>query len=129
MRKGDANFVEFVNKTLLEMEQNGEAKAIFEKWFGPNTPYSLKRTFTITGAKPTSGPIWSLSPGRGSQGCQPVLSLFVAFFPVEVFCVLSYHFDWSIITSGTYHDWLVSGVIVTLKLSVISIALSLSPAW
>lgn len=51
MRKGDANFVEFVNKTLLEMEQNGEAKAIFEKWFGPNTPYSLKRTFTITGAK------------------------------------------------------------------------------
>jgi polar amino acid transport system permease protein len=50
--------------------------------------------------------------------------LFVAFFPVEVFCVLSYHFDWSIITSGTYHDWLVSGVIVTLKLSVISIALS-----
>jgi polar amino acid transport system permease protein len=38
--------------------------------------------------------------------------------------VLSYHFDWSIITSGTYHDWLVSGVIVTIKLSVISIALS-----
>jgi len=38
--------------------------------------------------------------------------------------VLSYHFDWSIITSGTYHDWLVSGVIVTLKLSAISIALS-----
>ena len=31
--------------------------------------------------------------------------------------MLSYHFDWSIITSGTYHDWLVSGVIVTLKLS------------
>jgi polar amino acid transport system permease protein len=38
--------------------------------------------------------------------------------------VLSYHFDWSIITSGTYHDWLVAVVIVTLKLSVISIALS-----
>lgn len=38
--------------------------------------------------------------------------------------MLSYHFDWSIITSGTYHDWLVAGVIVTLKLSVISIALS-----
>ncbi len=38
--------------------------------------------------------------------------------------MLSYHFDWSIITSGTYHDWLVSGVIVTLKLSAISIALS-----
>ena len=38
--------------------------------------------------------------------------------------MLSYHFDWSIITSGTYHDWLVAGVIVTLKLSVISIVLS-----
>nr|WP_320010713.1 amino acid ABC transporter permease [uncultured Desulfobulbus sp.] len=38
--------------------------------------------------------------------------------------MLSYHFDWSIITSGTYHDWLVSGVIVTLKLSALSIALS-----
>jgi len=38
--------------------------------------------------------------------------------------VLSYHFDWSVITSGTYHDWLVSGVLVTLKLSALSIALS-----
>jgi len=35
MRKGDANFVKFVNDTLLEMEKNGEAKKIFEKWFGP----------------------------------------------------------------------------------------------
>ena len=51
MRKGDAAFVEFVNKAILEMEQNGEAKAIFEKWFGPTTPYSLERTFTITPAK------------------------------------------------------------------------------
>ncbi len=34
------------------------------------------------------------------------------------------HFDWSIITTGKYHDWLVSGTIVTLKLSAISIALS-----
>ena len=38
--------------------------------------------------------------------------------------MLSYHFDWSIITSGTYHEWLVSGVVVTLKLSAISIVLS-----
>jgi polar amino acid transport system substrate-binding protein len=51
MRKGDANFVAFVNKAILEMEQNGEAKAIFEKWFGPTTAYSLERTFTITPAK------------------------------------------------------------------------------
>jgi polar amino acid transport system substrate-binding protein len=51
MRKGDTNFVAFVNQALLEMEQNGEAKAIFEKWFGPTTPYSLERTFTITAVK------------------------------------------------------------------------------
>lgn len=51
MRKGDTNFVDFVNKTILEMEQNGEAKAIFAKWFGPETPYSLTRNFTITAEK------------------------------------------------------------------------------
>ena len=38
--------------------------------------------------------------------------------------MLSYRFDWSVITSGIYHDWLVSGVVVTLKLSAISIVLS-----
>jgi len=48
MRKDDTNFVNFVNQTLLEMEKSGEAKAIFEKWFGPDTPYSLERTFNIT---------------------------------------------------------------------------------
>ncbi len=48
MRKDDTNFVNFVNQTLLEMEKSGEAKTIFEKWFGPDTPYSLERTFTIT---------------------------------------------------------------------------------
>jgi len=48
MRKGDTNFVNFVNATILEMEKSGEAAAIFEKWFGKSTPYQLKRTFTIT---------------------------------------------------------------------------------
>ena len=38
--------------------------------------------------------------------------------------MLSYRFDWSVITSGTYHDWLVSGLLVTIKLSAISIVLS-----
>ena len=47
MRKNDKNFVDFVNKTLLEMEQSGEAKKIFEKWFGPNSQTPLKRTFKI----------------------------------------------------------------------------------
>lgn len=51
MRKDDKNFVDFVNKTLIEMEQNGEAKQIFEKWFGPDTQFALQRNFTITADK------------------------------------------------------------------------------
>jgi len=52
MRKGDANWVKFVNDTLLEMEKNGEAKKIFEKWFGPNSDSPIARgTFKITADK------------------------------------------------------------------------------
>ncbi|GFO53533.1 amino acid ABC transporter substrate-binding protein [Geomonas sp. Red276] len=45
MRKDDVKFIAFVNKTLLEMEKSGEAKRIFEKWFGPSTAFHLKRNF------------------------------------------------------------------------------------
>ena len=38
--------------------------------------------------------------------------------------MLKYHFDWSIVTSGKYFDWLVSGLKVTLELSSISIVLA-----
>jgi len=51
MRKGDKNFVDFVNKTLLEMEKSGEAKKIFDKWFGANTQFHLPRNFKITADK------------------------------------------------------------------------------
>jgi polar amino acid transport system substrate-binding protein len=51
MRKGDKNFVDFVNKTILEMEKSGEAKKIFEKWFGPKTDFHLQRNFKITADK------------------------------------------------------------------------------
>ena len=51
MRKGDKNFVDFVNKTLLAMEKSGEAKKIFDKWFGPKSETPLKRTFKITADK------------------------------------------------------------------------------
>jgi polar amino acid transport system permease protein len=37
---------------------------------------------------------------------------------------LNYQFDWAVVTSGKYFEWLVSGVVVTIKLSVVSIALS-----
>lgn len=51
MRKGDKNFVDFVNKTILAMEKSGEAKKIFDKWFGPKSETPLKRTFKITADK------------------------------------------------------------------------------
>jgi polar amino acid transport system permease protein len=35
--------------------------------------------------------------------------------------VLKYNFDWSIVTSGKYFDWLVSGLKVTLEISVVGI--------
>jgi polar amino acid transport system permease protein len=38
--------------------------------------------------------------------------------------VLNYQFDWAIITSGQYFEWIVSGIKVTLQLSVVSVALS-----
>ncbi len=36
----------------------------------------------------------------------------------------SYQFDWSVILTGQYHEWLVSGLYVTIQLSLVSIALS-----
>lgn len=48
MRKGDKNLVNFVNKTLLEMEKSGEAAKIFNKWF---SKYNLQRSFKITADK------------------------------------------------------------------------------
>jgi len=38
--------------------------------------------------------------------------------------VFSYQFDWAIITSGQYFEWIVSGVKVTLQLSAVSVVLS-----
>jgi polar amino acid transport system substrate-binding protein len=52
IRKGEKDFLDFVNKTLLEMEKSGEAKKIFEKWFGPNSRAPFKRgAFKITADK------------------------------------------------------------------------------
>jgi polar amino acid transport system substrate-binding protein len=51
IRKGERNFLDFVNKALLEMERSGEARKIFDKWFGPNSPTPLKRNFRITADK------------------------------------------------------------------------------
>lgn len=48
MRKGDAKFIAFVNKALMDMEKSGEAKRIFDKWFGRGTQFNMKRNFKIT---------------------------------------------------------------------------------
>ena len=48
--------------------------------------------------------------------------------PKKAFRVLNYTFDWSIIISGKYFDWLVSGLVTTLKLSAISIVLAFIPS-
>jgi polar amino acid transport system substrate-binding protein len=52
IRKGDTNFLNFVNATLLEMEKNGEAKKIFLAWFGPKSESPINRgIFMITADK------------------------------------------------------------------------------
>ena len=38
--------------------------------------------------------------------------------------MLSYQFDWSVVTSGKYFEWLMSGLKVTLELSLMGIVLS-----
>jgi len=38
--------------------------------------------------------------------------------------MFNYQFDWAIITSGKYFEWLVSGLKITIELSAVSIALS-----
>jgi len=51
MRKGDTAFVAFVNKALLEMEKNGEARRIYDKWFTATSGTPRARNFTITAGK------------------------------------------------------------------------------
>jgi polar amino acid transport system permease protein len=38
--------------------------------------------------------------------------------------LLKYEFDWSVVTSGQYYDWLVSGLYLTIQLSAVSIVLA-----
>jgi polar amino acid transport system substrate-binding protein len=46
-RKGEKRLIEEVNKTIVGMEQSGEAAKIFDHWFGPNTNAPLTRLFKI----------------------------------------------------------------------------------
>lgn len=38
--------------------------------------------------------------------------------------MLNYHFDWAIVTSGKYAQWLLSGIYTTIQISAVSIVLS-----
>lgn len=51
IQKGNPKFLEFVNQTIIEMEKSGEAKQIFDRWFGPDSGTPMKRDFTITADK------------------------------------------------------------------------------
>ncbi|HLQ27244.1 MAG TPA: ABC transporter substrate-binding protein [Acidiferrobacterales bacterium] len=51
VRQGNLNFLNFVNQTLLDLEKSGEARLIFDKWFGPGATTPLKRSFKITAGK------------------------------------------------------------------------------
>lgn len=65
MRKGDRKLVELVDKSLLDMEKSGEAKKIFDRWFGPASSCPLARTFKINGAADTPPPMLAGVKRRG----------------------------------------------------------------
>jgi len=48
VRSGQKRLLQRVNQTLLEMERNGEAARIFDRWFGAASPAPLPRYFRIT---------------------------------------------------------------------------------
>lgn len=45
--KGEARLVTLVNETLVQLEKNGEAGKIYDRWFGPKTKAPLARDFRI----------------------------------------------------------------------------------
>ncbi|KRC86132.1 ABC transporter glutamine-binding protein GlnH precursor [compost metagenome] len=47
VRKSETRFLETVNQALDEAEASGAAAKLFDKWFGPETPYKLERGFKI----------------------------------------------------------------------------------
>lgn len=47
-RKGESRLLEQVNKALLKLEADGQAKQIYAAWFGPGSATPLPRDFTIS---------------------------------------------------------------------------------
>lgn len=47
IRKNEPEFTAAVNQILRKAEESGKAQQIFDKWFGPDTQYKLKRSFKV----------------------------------------------------------------------------------
>ncbi|MEW6121398.1 MAG: ABC transporter substrate-binding protein [Pseudomonadota bacterium] len=47
LAKGQAALLAKVNDILVGLEKDGQAKSIYEKWFGPGTKFASPRAFTI----------------------------------------------------------------------------------
>lgn len=45
--KGEARLTKVVNDTLVELEKSGQARKIYDRWFGPSTKAPLPRDFKI----------------------------------------------------------------------------------
>ncbi|MGE8658620.1 MAG: ABC transporter substrate-binding protein [Achromobacter sp.] len=51
VRRGDTAMLNRVNQVLDGLEASGKAAQIFDKWFGPGTPFNMKRDFRIEAIK------------------------------------------------------------------------------
>ena len=47
MRENESNLRDFVNKSLMEMWNDGTYKKIYEKWLGPNTKFYMPLTWEM----------------------------------------------------------------------------------
>lgn len=45
--KGEARLASLINETLVHLEKTGEARKIYDRWFGPKTKAPLARDFKI----------------------------------------------------------------------------------
>ncbi|MBM9961058.1 transporter substrate-binding domain-containing protein, partial [Pseudomonas aeruginosa] len=45
--KGEKALTEFVDKSLRELEKDGQAQKIYDTWFGPQTKTPLARLYKI----------------------------------------------------------------------------------
>jgi polar amino acid transport system substrate-binding protein len=47
VRKGEPALLNHINKVLKDMDTSGEAETLFNRWFGKDTVYKMKKEFTV----------------------------------------------------------------------------------